>query len=214
MSMSPQPPRPRKRSAAAGLSAAGAAAMLSACDPAPSLDERSRQQFGEPVEVAAFQSIPECVASGAFSQDQCTEAQNDAFQNDAQAAPRFESENLCEDTFGDNQCYRRSDGGQSFFVPILTGFMIGRLLDGGRYRSHGLYRSRRDDAYYTGSGAWLYNGGYGGRPYGYQVGRRALAAPAAPVTTQRIQTRSSVVSRGGFGGRASARGGGWGGRGG
>jgi uncharacterized protein YgiB involved in biofilm formation len=200
----PLPARRRLRSASATLSAAGLAAMLSGCEADP------QSQFGEPTEVAAFQSVNECVASGAFSQVQCTEASNDALVNDAKTAPRYESQALCEDSFGGGQCLRRTEGGQSFFVPLLTGFMIGRLLDGGGYRYHGLYRSRRDDSYYTGSGAWLRSGGYGGRPWGYQVGSRALAAPPVPVTTQRIQTRSSVVSRGGFGGRASARGG-WGG---
>lgn len=204
------PPRRRKRSTSACLSAAGLAAMLSGCDNTPDY----QQQFGEPTEVAAFQSVNECVASGAFSQVQCTEASNDALVNDTKAAPRYESQGLCEDAFGSGQCLRRTEGGQSFFVPLLTGFMIGRLLDSGGYRYHGLYRSRRDDSYYTGSGAWLQSAGYGGRPWGYQVGSRALSAPSAPITTQRIQTRSSVVSRGGFGGRASARGGGWGGFGG
>lgn len=201
------PPRCSKRSTSARLSAAGLAAMLAGCDGVPD----SQQQFGEPVEVAAFQSVNECVASGAFSQVQCTQASNDALGSDAKAAPRYENQSLCEDAFGGGQCLRRTDGGQSFFVPLLTGFMIGRLLDGGGYRYHGLYRNRRDDSYYTGSGAWLGSGGYGGRPWSYQVGSRAVSAPSVPVTTQRIQTRSSVVSRGGFGGRSSARGGGWGG---
>lgn len=204
----PLTPRRRKRSAAAGLSAAGAAAMLSACDPAPSLEQVSRERYGEPTEVAAFRSVSECVASGDYTQEQCTVAQNEASENDIRAAPRFADRETCVETFGDDNCYQRTQGGQSFFVPLLTGFMIGRLLDGGGYRYQGLYRSDRNNAYYTGSGAFLYNGGYRGSPYRYQVGSRAVSAP---VTTQRIQTRSSVVSRGGFGGRASARSGGWGG---
>ena len=204
----PATPRRRKRSAAAGLSAAGAVAMLSACDPAPTDAELSSQRYGPPTEAAAFQSIAECVSSGDFTQEQCTVAQNEAFQNDAIAAPRFADQDTCTESFGTGNCRMRTENGQSFFVPLLTGFMIGRLLDGGGYRYHGLYRNGRDGSYYTGSGAWLYGGGYGGRPYRYQVGSRAVAAP---ITTQRIQTRSSVVSRGGFGGRASARSGGWGG---
>ena len=72
-----------------------------------------------------------------------------------------------------------------------------------------MYQDRRSGGFITGGGAQLFNGGYGGRSTGYQVGNRALTNP---VTTQRIQTRSSVVSRGGFGGRVSARSsGGWGG---
>ncbi|HEX8388312.1 MAG TPA: DUF1190 domain-containing protein, partial [Sphingomonas sp.] len=161
------PIRRRKRSASAGLSAAGALAMLGGCDAGPSDAELSRRQFGEPTEVSAFSSVPECVASGAFSQVQCVEAQQTAQTQDTQAAPRFADQDVCEDQFGEGQCAARYSGGQSFFVPLLTGFMIGRLLDGGRgYRYQPLYRSRRDDRYYTGGGAWLYSGGYGGRPYG------------------------------------------------
>ncbi len=195
----------RMRSAAAGLSAVGAAAMLSGCDPSP--EELSRQQFGAPTEVAAFASVAECVATRDYTQQQCEEAQRTANNDDTRTAPRFAERGLCEDQFGSGSCSARTDGGQSFFTPLLTGFLIGQLANGGGYRYGGLYRDRRDDRYYTGSGAWLYNGGYGGRGYRYQVGSRAISAP---VTTSRIQTRSSVVSRGGFGGRASTRGG-WGG---
>ncbi len=198
-------PRRRMRSAAAGLSAVGAAAMLSGCDPSP--EELSRKQFGPPTEVAAFNSIAECVATGDYTQQQCETAQRTAANDDNRTAPRFADKSVCEDQFGGGACLARTDGGQSFFSPLLTGFLIGQLANGGGYRYGGLYRDRRDDRNYTGSGAWLYNGGYGGRGYRYQVGSQAITAP---VTTSRIQTRSSVVSRGGFGGRASTRGG-WGG---
>lgn len=203
------PPRRRKRSVAAGLSTAGALAMLSACDADPSPEQVSRERYGAPTEVSAFGTVGECIASGAFAQVTCEEAASAAAKEDGKVAPRFSEQNLCEDQFGQGNCFARTDGGTSFFVPLLTGFMIGRLLDGPGYRYSGLYRNDRDRTWYTPSGAWLYNGGYGGRGYGYQVGSRAVTTP---VTTQRIQTRSSVVSRGGFGGRVSARSsGGWGG---
>lgn len=201
--MTDRPFRARKRSAAAGLTAAGALAMLSGCDGTP--DDQAR--FGPPTEVSAFKTVDECVASGAFAKVTCEQAAQQAAGEDNKAAPRFDSRNLCEDQFGAGQCLARNDGGQSFFVPLLTGFMIGRLPDGSGYRYNGLYQNRRDGGWYTPSGAWLYGGGYGGRSYNYQVGSKAVTAP---ITTQRIQTRSSVVSRGGFGGRVSARSsGGW-----
>jgi uncharacterized protein YgiB involved in biofilm formation len=198
--------RPRKRSAAAGLTAVGALAMLSGCEAGPDNDKISRERYGAPTEVAAFDSVAECKASGAFAALTCDQAAATAAQEDSKTAPRYAEKNLCEDQFGDGNCFARSSGSTNFFTPLLTGFMIGRLLDGPGYRYSGLYRDRRENTYYTGSGAWLYNGGYGGRGYGYQVGSRALTAPVA---TQRIQTRSSVVSRGGFGGRVAARSGGW-----
>lgn len=198
----------RKRSAAAGLTAVGALAMLSGCEAAPDNDKISRERYGAPTEVAAFDTLAECKSSGAFAALTCDEAAATSAKQDPTTAPRYAEKNLCEDQFGAGNCFARNDSGTSFFTPLLTGFMIGRLLDGSGYRYSGLYRDRRDNTYYTGSGAWLSNPGYGGRGYGYQVGSRAITAP---VTTQRIQTRSSVVSRGGFGGRVAARSGGWGG---
>ncbi len=200
-------PLRRKRSVAAGLTAAGAVAMLSGCDGA---DDQTAK-FGPPTEVAAFQTVQQCVDSGEYDRATCTAAQQKAFNEDQKAAPRYDSQKLCEEQFGAAQCFQRSEGGQSFFTPLLTGFLIGQLLNGGggsRYSYGGLYRSGRDNGWYTPSGAYL-SGGNGGRNYRYQVGSRAITTP---VTTQRIQTRSSVVSRGGFGGRVSARSsGGWGG---
>ncbi len=199
----------RKRSVAAGLSAAGAIAMLSGCDGNPDDAQLSREKYGAPTEVAAFESVDQCVQAGEYDRATCTAAQQKALADDLKAAPRFESQNLCEDQFGGAQCVQRSYGGQSFFTPLLTGFLIGQLLNnsGPRYSYGGLYRNRREDRWYTPSGAWLYGGGGGGRNYRYQVGSRAITTP---VRTQRIQTRSSVVSRGGFGGRVSARSsGGW-----
>jgi uncharacterized protein YgiB involved in biofilm formation len=196
----------RKRSIAAGLTAAGAVAMLSGCD-----GDADQPQFGPKTEVAAFQSVQQCVDSGDYDRATCTAAQQKAFNEDQKAAPRFDSKNLCEDQFGAAQCLQRSEGGQSFFTPLLTGFLIGQLLNNNssRYQYGGLYRSNRDNGWYTPSGAYLSNGGVGGRNYRYEVGQKAITTP---VTTQRIQTRSSVVSRGGFGGRVSARSsGGWGG---
>lgn len=192
----------RKRSAAAGLTAVGAMAMLSGCDAGPDNEQISRERYGAPVEVAAFETVQECVNSGQYTREVCTTAQQQTFANDAKTAPRFAERNLCEDQFGGATCVQRNEGGQNFFTPLLTGFLIGQALNGPGYRYNALYRNPRDNTYYTGGGAWLYNG----RGNRYQVGSRALA----PVTTQRIQTRSSVVSRGGFGGRVSARSsGGW-----
>jgi uncharacterized protein YgiB involved in biofilm formation len=196
-----------KRSKAATLTAIGAVSMLAACDAPVDEAKLSAERFGAPTQVAAFQSVAECVAAGSFTEAQCTTAQNQAWGEDKTAAPQYTSLGDCEENFGTAQCVERSNGGSSSFSPLLTGFMIGQLVNGG-YRYAPLYRDRRDDRYYAGSGAWLTPGG---NRYNYSVGKSALAAPTA-ATTRRIQTRSSVVSRGGFGGRAtSGSRGGWGG---
>jgi uncharacterized protein YgiB involved in biofilm formation len=196
-----------KRSRSVTLSALGAASMLSGCEAPVDEAKLSAERFGAPTQVAAFQSVADCVAAGTFTQSQCSTAQSQAAAEDRKTAPQYMSREECEQNFGAAQCVQRSSGGGSFFTPLLTGFMIGQLMNGGN-RYAPLYRDSRDNRYYTGSGAWLTPGGGRG---GYSVGQRALTAPAA-TTTQRIQTRSSVVSRGGFGGRASSSSrGGWGG---
>ena len=79
--MTTQPPR-RKRSVAAGLTAVGAVAMLSGCD-----DNNDQARFGPPTEVAAFQTVQQCVDSGQYDRDTCVAAQQKAFNEDGKVAP-------------------------------------------------------------------------------------------------------------------------------
>lgn len=213
--------RPRKRSRVVGLSTITAmgAASLSACDVPSTVDEAqlSEQQYGAGVDALPYDSVAQCTADGKIPASACQEAQDAAQKQNALGAPRFDAMETCEAQHGDGACTQQfadSASGGSFFTPLLTGFVIGQLLDGGRgYRYSGLYRGR-DGRSYTGGGN---GGGYlyrNPRTGGMQVGRQALAPPVA---TPRVQTRSSVVSRGGFGGRSatsSSRGGWGGGRGG
>lgn len=202
----------RKRSTTVALTAMGALS-LTACDDAPQQPivdevEQSRLQFGEGVDALAYNSVAECTAAGQIPASACEEASAASVRQNAAGAPRFDAMDVCEDQHGAGACTQQvANNGQSYFSPLLTGFVVGQLLGGGN-RYSGLYRGR-DGRQYTGGGTgggYLYRNPSTG---GMQVGRQALAPPAA---TPRIQTRSSVVSRGGFGGRATASSrGGWGG---
>jgi len=201
--------RPRKRSRVVVLTTL-TALSLGACSEAPDEAQLSRSQFGEGVDAFSYQSVAECAADGKVPAAECERAQATALADNDKAAPRFEAQDQCEEQFGAGQCQQQTNGYNSYFSPLLTGFVIGRMLDGGsRYRHSGLYYDRRDRVYYTGGGGWIYRDPRTGVS---KVGNRALQPVAAP---QRVQTRSSVVSRGGFGGRASmsasASRGGWGG---
>ena len=209
----PAPARPdaapaprRKRSTTVALTAMGALS-LSACDDAPQQPivdevEQSRLQFGEGVDALSYNSVGECTAAGQIPASACEEASAAATRQNAAGAPRFDAMDVCEEQHGAGACTQQvASNGNSFFSPLLTGFVVGQLLSGGNrgYQYSGLYRGR-DGRQYTGGGT---GGGYLFRnpnTGGMQVGRQALAPPVA---TPRIQTRSSVVSRGGFGGRAS-----------
>lgn len=210
MSIPAPAPTRRKRSRGVALTTVTAmtALSLAACDdapPRPQVDEveQSRQQFGDGVDALAYDSVGECIAAGAIPASTCEEASAASVKQNAAGAPRFDALDVCEDQHGEGACTQRvaNSGGGSYFSPLLTGFVVGQLLNGGNrgYQYSGLYRGR-DGRQYTGGGTgggYLYrNPGTGGM----QVGRKAIAPPVA---TPRIQTRSSVVSRGGFGGRAS-----------
>ncbi|HZG47523.1 MAG TPA: DUF1190 domain-containing protein [Allosphingosinicella sp.] len=158
------------------------------------------------VEGQVFPTVAECVAAGT-PQGECQEAYNQALADNQNDAPRFESQDLCEGEFGGGQCQQRAEGGGSFWVPLLAGFVIANAIDDVDFdrkkkRKYApIYMSRANGNYY-----------YGGSNYGpmsrTSSGRYGFA-PATldrPVSAPRVQSRSDIASRGGFGGRASSRG--------
>jgi uncharacterized protein YgiB involved in biofilm formation len=161
---------------------------------------------GEQVQAYNYKTLSECLTANEVPDDQCRTSYAAAQKDDAQSAPRYDERASCEDVYGAGNCVPRSynnGSGGSFFTPLLAGFVIGRMLDGGGYRGTGLYR-RNDD----------YGGGYysawGGRlDRDYNTGRTVMTRdsidPPAAIrqAPPKVQTRNSVVSRGGFGGDRS-----------
>jgi uncharacterized protein YgiB involved in biofilm formation len=197
----------RKRSTSLQLTTmlAGAASLtLAGCDdPGAGAQAGWDPNRGEQVEAFSYKSLEECKAANEVSDQQCDTSWATAQKDDQKNAPRYEARASCEDVYGAGNCVPRSEqGGGSFFTPLLTGFVIGRMLDGGGgyYRGTGLYRGN-DGGYYS---TW---GGRLGRDYG--TGRTVITRESIdPPDTIRnappkVQTRTSVVSRGGFGGGRS-----------
>lgn len=174
----------------------GASLTIGACDGTPQVSQAEAQLNKDPVEAFAYASLDQCKAENKVSDEECDKGYAAALKDDANA-PRYAEQKTCEDVYGAGQCVPRSQaGGGSFFTPLLTGFIIGQMLDGGGYRGTGLYR--RNGEYYT---------GWGGRVnHDYATGRTSVGRygidppPAVRQAPARIQTRSTVVSRGGFGG--------------
>ena len=192
----------RKRSSSLKLTTmlAGATALtLSGCDD-PGAQASWDPNRGEQVEAFSYKSLEECKAANEVSDQQC-ETSYAAAQKDDKNAPRFEARASCEEVYGAGNCVpRTASDGHSVFGPLLAGFVIGRMLDGGGYyRGTGLYH--RDDGYYS---TW---GGRLGRDYGTGrtvIIRESIDPPdAIRSAPPKIQTRTSVVSRGGFGGGRS-----------
>ncbi|MET0274837.1 MAG: DUF1190 domain-containing protein [Phenylobacterium sp.] len=177
---------------------------LSACDDpnaaawnsASIAQDRDR---GEQVEAFTYPSLEACKTAGEIPADQCETAQKAALA-DEEKAPRYDERNTCEEVYGAGECVPRSQNGQSFWGPLVAGFVVGRMLDGG-FRGTGYYRDR-DGGYSTGWGGRLNTDYTTGRT---QVSTRGIDPPdAIRQAPPKVQTRTSVLSRGGFGGRMSA----------
>lgn len=205
----------RKRSSTLKLTTmlAGAASLtLTGCDspapaPAPGTPDWNETQAArsEPVDAFAYANLDACKSADEVPDADCDQAFAQAQADHAEAAPRYEDRTTCEDVYGAGNCVPRNTGSGSFFTPLLTGFVIGQMLDyDGRryYRGTGVYR--RDEAYgggyYTGWGGRLDRNYSTGR---YRMGRYGLEpTPAMRQAPMKVQTRTAVVSRGGFGGGA------------
>ncbi len=159
----------------------------------------------EPEPALAYTSLDECKAANDISDAECETADANARAQAAETAPRYATQSECEGQWGPNQCQPNNHGGGSFFTPLLTGFVIGQLLNGGGYRGGGpLYRDR-DGNYQNG-----YGGGYLARDYRtgrYVANGREYGADVARQAPSRVQSRTTVVSRGGFGGGGRGYGG-------
>jgi len=197
----------RKRSSSLKLTTmlAGATALtLSGCDD-PGAQASWDPNRGEQVEAFSYKTLQECKDANEVSDQQCDTSFAAAQKDDEKNAPRYEARASCEDVYGVGNCVPRSqaNGGGSFFTPLLAGFVIGQMLDGGGYRGTGLYR--RNDEY--GGGYYSTYGGRLGRDYGTgrtTISKSSIDPPdAIRQAPSKIQTRTSVVSRGGFGGGRS-----------
>lgn len=161
--------------------------VVTACGGAPAPDER-----------LAYRDVQQCIADGKVSKEVCEQEYEAALRARSANYPSYAD---CAAQWGDCRPYVSSSG-DHWFVPALTGFMIGRLMGhrgdryyyyGGAYGGGGYggwggpYRERAD------RGAWR---GYGGYP-------GADAPPRGPTTAE-------TLSRGGFGQSGAARGS-WGG---
>ncbi len=187
-----------------GLMAMGGVS-LTACG-----DDPSALAQDKAVDAFAYQSLQDCKDKNEVPDTACETAEKKA-ADEGNADAKYGEQKSCEDVYGPGQCVPRgaASGGQSFWGPLLTGFVVGRMLDGA-WGGGGMYRDWRGGGYYTRGGPVQTDYSTGRT----RVGASSFDPPDKIGGPPKMQTRTSVVSRGGFGGRMSGRsygGGGWGG---
>jgi len=145
---------------------------------------------GVPPDARFFADLKDCVA--VHGEAACGEARAEAERVHATEAPRFAQKQACEAEFGAGNCEtRQTASGDSVFLPMLMGYMIGNALAGNRF-SQPVYRGA-DNAAVMPKGGKAFN--VGSFPAGAGVQGAANFRPAAQVTQ---------VARGGFGSTATA----------
>ncbi|ANB19073.1 DUF1190 domain-containing protein [Dokdonella koreensis] len=145
-----------------------------------------------------YTSVEACIAQTNDSYT-CQQAFDQATQQSEATAPRYASREECIAAHGADQCQQRSDGaGHSYFMPLMTGFLLGQMLRGGQ--TVGLTGS---PAFRDRAGNWQRPGPAAGGGV-YRPGA-AGASAMVPVTAQ--PDRAPTVTRGGFGSRSDSSGG-------
>ena len=179
----------RPRPLAIGIAAA--VSVLSGCS-------NNSQNQGE-----IFQTLADCQNKYPQAAQHCDSAYQKAVQDARETSPKYAKLNECERDFGAGQCTDYQRGGTSLFMPLMAGFIVGRMLDdaGNAYRYGGhsapLFTSYSSSSpyYYR----WTTADGYS---YGnYRTGR-------VKVNRQTFEPKPKVtktIKRGGFGSKVAAK---------
>ena len=190
-----------RKLALTGLMAMGGMSLTACGD--QSADNVRIDNPGPAVNAYTYSSLQECKDKNEIPDSACETAEKNAKDDETKAA-KYSEQASCEDVYGPGQCVPRgynSGGGGSFWGPLITGFVVGRMLDGG-WGGRGMYRDWRDGGYYTSSGGRVFTDYSTGRT---RIGQNGFHAPDAMHAPPRAMSRASVISRGGFGGRSSSR---------
>lgn len=154
-----------KRSKIVKLVAMGSAAVAAAgCDQPQPVD--SDIQAISP-EMSTYASVDDCIAKAIFTEKYCRDQLALAQKVHSENAPRFNSKDECAAQYGEEACQIQyvapaqtegaeagsapattapensaSNGGGSFWMPAMAGFMLGQAL-GGRGGEYNYYNSPR-----------------------------------------------------------------------
>lgn len=154
------------------------------------------------LEGRIYKTEAECIAGDYVSDDVCAEALRAGKLTHETSGPRYDTVTLCAEQHGNTACLLESSGTQSYYAPSPAGyFLAGTLAGAVASQAIGnnvrpVYSSRGQKGFYTGGG--YYVGRYGNGSW--RTYNDAVKTPPKPA---RVQTRTSVASRGGFGSRSS-----------
>ncbi|AOM42265.1 DUF1190 family protein [Xenorhabdus hominickii] len=154
--------------------------------------------------VSLYTNADECSQANPSQSEQCKIAYNNALKEAEKTAPKYASREECVAEFGEQQCTQtpaQAGVGQaqaqnssgSFWMPLMAGYMMGRLMGGSAAPSQPLFSSK--------SAASPANGKFvdaTGKSYGpATAGGRSMTVPKTAMAPKPATT--STITRGGFG---------------
>jgi len=155
--------------------------------------------------VSMYQNADDCSVAHPGKSAECTTVYNNALKEAERTAPKYDSREACIAEFGEGQCQQApaqaSLGGSgenqaqgqssgSFWMPLMAGYMMGRMMSGGA--SQPLFSSKN-----PASPAYGKYADAGGKSYGAATPGRSMTVPKTAMAPKPATT--STVTRGGFG---------------
>ncbi|WNN43735.1 MULTISPECIES: DUF1190 family protein [Winslowiella] len=153
--------------------------------------------------VSMFQNADDCAKANPGQSAQCTTAYNNALKEAEKTAPKYATREDCVAEFGESQCQQtpaqagvgttnnaEAQQSGSFWMPLMAGYMMGRMMSGGA--SQPLFTSRAPNS--PANGKFV---DASGRNYGNATSGRTMTVPKTALAPKPATT--STVTRGGFG---------------
>lgn len=152
--------------------------------------------------VSMYQNADDCSKANPGQSAQCTTAYNSALKEAEKTAPKYASREDCVAEFGEDQCKQapaqagtnaEAQQSGSFWMPLMAGYMMGRMMGGGAgFAQQPLFSSKNP--------ASPANGKFvdaSGRNYGNATSGRTMNVPKTALAPKPATT--NTVTRGGFG---------------
>lgn len=156
--------------------------------------------------VSTYLNADDCASANPGKSAECTTAYNNALKEAERTAPKYATREDCVAEFGEGQCQQapaqagmapenqaqaQSSGG--FWMPLMAGYMMGRLMSGGAgFAQQPLFSSRN-----PASPAYGQYTDASGKNYGAAQPGRTMNVPKTAMAPKPATT--STITRGGFG---------------
>ncbi|PLV60804.1 DUF1190 family protein [Erwinia sp. E602] len=155
--------------------------------------------------VSMYQNADDCSKANPGQGAQCTTAFNQAKVEAEKTAPKYASREDCVAEFGEGQCQQtapaqagvgttnaENQSSGSFWMPLMAGYMMGRMMSGGATQQQPLFSPKA-----AGSPAAGQYVDASGKSYGAATPGRTATVPKSAMAPKPATT--TTTTRGGFG---------------